>query len=288
MSLEGKTILITGGSRGIGLAIGIRAARDGANVAIAAKTDSAHPTLPGTIHTAAAEIDAAGGRALPIVCDVRNEEQIAAAVERTAAHFGGIDILVCNASAISLTGTLETSAKRFDLMHQINVRGSFLVARACIPHLARSANPHILSLSPPMDISPAWWGAHVAYTLSKLGMSALIHGWSVELAPLGIAANALWPRTLIDTAALRIVAGEGESGYRTPEIVADAAHAILVRNSRTCTGNFFIDDEVLAEIGMTDFSRYSSGAPPLIGDLFLDDDSPALGVQARPPVQRHG
>lgn len=283
MSLAGRTIFITGGSRGIGLSIALRAARDGANVAIAAKTDRAHPTLPGTIHSAAAEIEVAGGRALPILCDVRNEEQVAAAVNRTAEHFGGIDALVLNASAVSLTGTLDTPAKRFDLMHQINVRGSFLAGQASIPHLAKSDNPHILSLSPPLAISPVWWSAHVAYTLSKFGMSALVHGWSVELAAQGIAANALWPRTLIDTAALRLVGG-GEGGRRTPEIVADAACAILARDSRTCTGNFFIDDEVLAEEGVTDFSAYATGAPPLAGDLFVDDDRPDLGVRARPPA----
>ncbi len=283
MDLAGRTIFITGGSRGIGLAIALRAARDGANIAIAAKTAQAHPTLPGTIHTAAAEIEAAGGKALPILCDVRSEDQVAGAVERAAAHFGGIDILVCNASAISLTDTRSTPAKRFDLMHQINVRGSFLAGQACIPHLAKSANPHILSLSPPLAISPAWWGAHVAYTLSKFGMSALVHGWSVELAPLGIAANALWPRTLIDTAALRLVGGR-DGGRRTPEIVADAAHAVLTRDSRGCTGNFFIDDEVLAEAGVTDFGRYAAGAPPLAGDIFVDDDRPDLGVRARPPA----
>jgi citronellol/citronellal dehydrogenase len=214
---------------------------------------------------------------------VRSEDQVAGAVERAAAHFGGIDILVCNASAISLTDTRSTPAKRFDLMHQINVRGSFLAGQACIPHLAKSANPHILSLSPPLAISPAWWGAHVAYTLSKFGMSALVHGWSVELAPLGIAANALWPRTLIDTAALRLVGG-GDGGRRTPEIVADAAHAVLTRDSRGCTGNFFIDDEVLADAGVTDFGRYAAGAPPLAGDIFVDDDRPDLGVRARPPA----
>jgi citronellol/citronellal dehydrogenase len=271
MSLAGRTIFITGGSRGIGLAIALRAARDGANIAIAAKTGEAHPTLPGTIHTAAAEIEAAGGRALPILCDVRSEQQVEDAVARAAAHFGGIDVLVCNASAVSLTGTRGTTAKRFDLMHQINVRGSFLAGRACIPHLAKSGNPHILSLSPPMAIAPAWWGAHVAYTLSKFGMSALVHGWSVELAPLGIAANALWPRTLIDTAALRLVGGS-DGARRTPEIVADAAHAVLCRDSRTFTGHFLIDDEVLAAEGVSDLDRYRVGTGPLTGDLFMGGD----------------
>jgi citronellol/citronellal dehydrogenase len=282
MDLAGTTIFMTGGSRGIGLAIALRAARDGANVAIAAKTDQPHPSLPGTIHTAAEAIEEAGGRALPILCDVRSEEQIDAAVQRTADHFGGVDILVCNASAISLTATPDTPAKRFDLMHQINVRGSFLAARACIPHLREARNPHILSLSPPLAISSPWWGAHVAYTLSKFGMSALVHGWSIELGPIGIAANALWPRTLIDTAALRLVGG-AESGRRTPAIVADAAHAILTRDARSCTGNFFIDDEVLAAAGITDFGSYAVGGRPLTGDLFIDDDHAGLDVVAHPP-----
>jgi citronellol/citronellal dehydrogenase len=287
MTLAGRTIFITGGSRGIGLAIALRAARDGARIAIAAKTAEAHPSLPGTIHTAAAEIEAAGGRALPILCDIRNEQQVEDAVARAADHFGGIDVLVCNASAVSLTDTRSTSAKRFDLMHQINVRGSFLAARACIPHLTKSTNPHILSLSPPLDISPAWWGAHVAYTLSKFGMSALVHGWSVELAPFGIAANALWPRTLIDTAALRLVGG-GEGARRSPELVADAAHAVLCRDSRTFTGNFLIDDEVLAEAGITDLDRYKVGSGPISADLFVDDNHAPHGVVARTPLIAQG
>jgi citronellol/citronellal dehydrogenase len=270
--LAGKTLFITGASRGIGLAIALRAARDGANVAIAAKTTDAHPKLPGTIHTAAAEIEAAGGRALACAVDVRDERQIEDAVARTADRFGGIDILVNNASAISLTGTRDTPMKRFDLMHQVNVRGTFACARACIPFLEKAANPHVLMLSPPLSLEARWYGTHLAYTMSKMGMSLCVLGLAEELRGAGIAVNALWPRTIIATSAIRNLLGGEDAirGSRTPEIVADAAHAILVRASRQATGNFFIDDEVLAAAGVTDLSRYAvAPGAPLLPDLFL-------------------
>jgi len=270
--LRGKTLFITGASRGIGLAIALRAARDGANVAIAAKTTEPHPKLPGTIHTAAEAIEAAGGRALPLAVDIRDEERIHAAVQQTVAAFGGIDILVNNASAIFLAGTLDTPMKRFDLMHQINTRGTFACSQACLPHLKRASNPHILNLSPPLNMDPRWFAPHVAYTMAKYGMSMCVLGMSEEFRPDGIAVNALWPRTPIDTAAVRNLLG-GEAtlrGSRKPEIVADAAHAILTRDSRSCTGNFFIDDEVLREAGVTDFDQYAvAPGNPLLPDFFL-------------------
>jgi citronellol/citronellal dehydrogenase len=271
-TLAGKTIFITGASRGIGLAIGLRAARDGANVVIAAKTAEPHPKLPGTIHTAAADIEKAGGRALPCVVDVRSEEQIEAAVERAVAAFGGIDILVNNASAISLTATLSTPMKRFDLMHQINTRGTFACSRACIPHLTKAENPHILNMSPPLDLKEKWFSPHVAYTMAKYGMSLCVLGMAGEFREAGIAVNALWPRTVIATAAVQNLLG-GEAtirGSRKPEIVADAAHVILTRPSRECTGNFFVDDEVLRSAGVTDLAKYQSvpGAE-LIPDFFV-------------------
>jgi citronellol/citronellal dehydrogenase len=272
MSLRGKTLFITGASRGIGLAIALRAARDGANIAIAAKTAEEHPKLPGTIYTAAKEIEAAGGKALPLVVDIRLEDQVADAVAKTAQTFGGIDILVNNASAISITGTRQTQMKRYDLMHQINTRGTFVCSQACIPHLEKAENPHILMLSPPLDMSPRWFGPHLAYTMAKYGMSMCVLGLSAELARNGIAANALWPRTMIATAAVRNLLG-GESsirGSRHPEIVADAAHWILTQPSREVTGNFFIDEDVLRKAGVTDFDKYAvDPSAKLLSDLFL-------------------
>ncbi|WP_232630925.1 SDR family oxidoreductase [Methylobacterium sp. Leaf118] len=276
LSLKGKTLFITGASRGIGLAIGLRAARDGANVAIAAKTDTPHPKLEGTIHTAAAAIAQAGGRALPLVVDVRDEESVKAALDRTAERFGGIDIVVNNASAISLTPTAQTEMKRFDLMHQINARGTFLVSKHAIPHLERADNPHILMLSPPLDMAERWFAPHLAYTMAKFGMSLCVLGLAGELRPKGIAVNALWPRTTIATAAVQNLLG-GEAlmrASRRPEIVADAAHALFLKPSRTVTGRFFIDDSVLAEQGVTDFSKYRvTAGVPLAPDFFVPDAS---------------
>ena len=275
-TLAGKTLFITGGSRGIGLAIALRAARDGANVAIAAKTASPHPKLPGTIFTAAEEIERAGGRALPIECDIRDESAVHDAVESTAAKFGGIDVLVNNASAISLTGTRETPMKRFDLMMAVDVRGTFLCSQACVPHLKRAAqggrNPHILTLSPPLDMNARWFAPHVAYTIAKYGMSMCVLGMAEEFRGDGIAVNALWPRSVIATAAIAMIPGAQErvDGMRKPEIVADAAHAIVVRDARTTTGRFFIDEEALAEAGVVDLSRYAvKPGTPLVPDLFL-------------------
>ena len=274
MSLKGKTIFVSGGSRGIGLAIALRAARDGANVTIAAKTAEPHPKLPGTIHTAAQQIEAAGGKALPVLCDIRNDEQVAEAIEATARACGGIDICINNASAIQLTGTLETDMKRFDLMHQINTRGTYLVSKLCIPHLKKAANPHILTLSPPLDMQAKWFKNHVAYTMAKYGMSMCTLGMSAEFAKDGIAVNSLWPLTAIDTAAVRnLLGGEAVASIsRTPEIMADAAYAILNRPARECTGNFFIDEMVLREEGVTDFSPYAPGAKgSLAADFFVPD-----------------
>jgi citronellol/citronellal dehydrogenase len=276
MTLAGRTLFISGGSRGIGLAIAVRAARDGANVAIAAKTAEPNPKLPGTIHTAAHDIERAGGHPLPIACDIRDEASVAAAVARTVDVFGGIDILVNNASAISLTGTLATPMKRFDLMFAVNVRGAFCCSQACVPHLRAAAaagrNPHILTLSPPPSLDARWFKDHVAYTISKYGMSLAVLGMAEEFRGDGIAVNALWPRTVIATAALAMIPGVREQLARTrkPEIVADAAHAILVRDARTTTGNFFIDEDVLRDAGVTDFDRYATEpGTPLLPDLFL-------------------
>lgn len=256
-SLAGKTLLVTGASRGIGLAIALRAARDGANVALLAKTDVPHPKLPGTVHTALAEVEAAGGRALACVADIRDEASVAAAVARTVDRFGGIDILVNNASAISLTGTLETPMKRYDLMQGVNARGTYLCSRLCVPHLRRAGNPHILNLSPPLSLEARWFAPHVAYTIAKYGMSMCVLGMHEEFRADGIAVNALWPRTAIDTEAIRLIAGqEARRRCRLPAIVADAAHAILVRDSRTFTGRFCIDEDLLREEGVTDFTAY--------------------------------
>jgi citronellol/citronellal dehydrogenase len=276
MSLAGKRIFITGGSRGIGLAIALRAARDGASIAIAAKTAEVNPKLPGTIFSAAAEIEAAGGVALPIQCDLRDEAQIEAAIAQAAAEFGGLDILINNASAINLTKTEATPAKRFDLMFDVNVRGTFLTSQAAIPHLRESAkagrNPHILTLSPPLSMKAKWFQHHVAYTMAKYGMSMCVLGMSEEFRKEGIAVNALWPRTAIDTAALQMIPGVDTAACRTPEILADAAYIILNRESKGCTGNFFVDDELLASEGITDLEKYSvvPGTKDFLLDFFLD------------------
>jgi citronellol/citronellal dehydrogenase len=257
--LRGKTLFITGASRGIGKAIALRAARDGANIVIAAKTTEPHPKLPGTIYTAAEEIEKAGGKALPCVVDIRDEAQIAAAVAKAVETFGGIDILVNNASAISLTGTVDTPMKRFDLMHGINTRGTFACSQACIPHLAKSSNPHILNNSPPLNMEARWFAPHVAYTMAKFGMSMCVLGMAEELKPQGIAVNAIWPRTVIATAAVQNLLGGDAAmkGARSPDVMADAAHAILTKPSRSFTGNFCIDEEVLRAEGVTDLEKYS-------------------------------
>jgi citronellol/citronellal dehydrogenase len=271
-SLEGKTLFITGASRGIGKAIALRAARDGARIVIAAKTDVPHPKLPGTIHTAAAEVEAAGGRALARRVDIRSEEEVAAAVEEAGRVFGGIDILVNNASAISLTGTVDTPMKRFDLMHDVNARGTFLVSKLCIPHLRRSENPHILNIAPPLSLEGRWFAPHLAYSLAKFGMSLCVLGMAEELRADGIAVNALWPRTVIATAAVRNLLGGEEAirGSRRPEIMADAAHAILTQRSRDLTGRFLIDEDGLREEGVTDLTPYAvEPGAKLISDFFV-------------------
>ncbi len=270
--LKGKTLFISGGSRGIGLAIALRAAADGANVVIAAKTTEPHPKLPGTIYSAAEAIEKAGGKALPCQTDIREEDQVMRAVEAAVERFGGIDILVNNASAISLTGTLETPMKRFDLMIGINLRGTYLCSRACIPHLKRAANPHILTLSPPLNLNPRWFGPHVAYTIAKYGMSLCVLGMAEEFRQDGIAVNALWPRTTIATAALQIIPGAQPESGRKPEIMADAAHVVLTRDSRSLTGRFLLDEDVLREAGISDFERYAmKRGEKLRIDLFLDE-----------------
>jgi citronellol/citronellal dehydrogenase len=271
-SLHGKTLFITGASRGIGLAIARRAARDGANVVIAAKSAVPNPKLPGTIHSAAAEVVAAGGRALPIACDIREEEQVRAAVAQAVERFGGIDILVNNASAIWLRGVLDTPMKRFDLMQQVNSRGSFLCAQACLPHLLKASNPHILTLAPPPNLDPKWWGPHAGYTLAKMGMSFLTIGLAAEFGPQGVAVNALWPRTVIATDAINMIPGVEAARCRTPEILADAAHRVLASGVAEFNGRFLIDEELLRGDGVTDFSKYAvdpTQAPLL--DLFLDE-----------------
>ena len=274
--LKGKTLFITGASRGIGLAIGRRAARDGANIVIAAKTSEPNPKLPGTIHSAAAEIEAAGGRALALQCDIRDEASVLAAVEQAVARFGGIDILVNNASAISLTPTDATPMKRFDLMFGVNVRGTYLCTQACLPELIKSArsgrNPHVLNLSPPLSMRERWFAPHVAYTMAKYGMSECTLGHAGEFRPHGIAVNSLWPRTAIATAALQMIPGVDLARCRTPEILSDAAYIVLTRDAKSTTGNFFIDDVVLRQHGVTDLDKYSvtPGTTDFIPDFFVD------------------
>jgi len=271
-NLHGKTIFITGASRGIGKAIGLRAARDGANIVVAAKTAQPHPKLDGTVYTAVQEMLDAGGRGLACVTDIRIEEQVQEAVDQAVKTFGGIDILINNASAIDLSGTMEVSMKRYDLMHNINTRGTFLVSKLCLPHLLKADNPHILNISPPLDMSPVWFSRHVAYTMAKFGMSMCVLGMAEEFRQQGVAVNALWPRTTIATAAIKNLLG-GEQAMRSsrkPEIMADAAHAILVRNSRECTGNFFVDDDVLRSIGITCLDDYSMvPGTKLLPDFFV-------------------
>ena len=283
MSLSGKTLFVTGASRGIGLAIALRAARDGANVAIAAKTAEPHKHLPGTIYSAAEEIEKAGGKALPLIVDVRDEANVYDAVEKTVAAFGGIDICVNNASAIQLTGTEATDMKRYDLMHQINARGTYLTSKACIPHLKRAANPHVLMLSPPLDMSPRWFGTHVAYSMAKFGMSMCVLGMAEEFKGEGIAFNALWPRTGIATAAIRfaLAGDEGMRQCRTVEIMSDAAHAIFEKPAREFSGNFLIDDSFLYAEGERDFEKYRvDPSRPLMPDFFVPADSvPPPGVK---------
>jgi citronellol/citronellal dehydrogenase len=296
MSLAGKTLFITGASRGIGLAIALRAARDGANIAIAAKTAVPHPKLAGTIYTAADEIERAGGKALPLAVDVREETQVREALEKTAARFGGIDIAVNNASAIQLTDTADTDMKRFDLMHQINTRGTFMVSKWAIPYLEKAANPHILMISPPLDMKEKWFAPHTAYTMAKFGMSLVVLGLAGELRSKGIAVNALWPRTVIATAAVQNLLG-GDAVMRRarkPDIVADAAYAVFSTPSRQLTGRFLIDDNFLAERGVTDFERYRADpTQKLAQDFFVPDDiPPPQAVDARSidtrPIAAHG
>jgi citronellol/citronellal dehydrogenase len=271
MSLSGKTLFVTGASRGIGLAIALRAARDGANIAIAAKSSVPNPKLPGTIHDAAAAVEAAGGRALALKCDIREEDEVRAAVAATVDAFGGIDILVNNASAIWLRGALDTPMKRYDLMQQVNARGSFLCAQACLPHLLQAANPHILTLAPPPNLDPKWWAPHTGYTLAKMGMSFVTLGLAGEFGPQGVAVNALWPRTVVATDAINMIPGVDARNCRTPAIVADAAHAILTREARGFSGNFLVDEAVLRAAGETDFGQYAvEPGQPLLPDLFLD------------------
>ena len=270
--LKGKTLFITGASRGIGLAIAKRAAADGANVAVAAKTAEPHPKLEGTIYTAAEEIEAAGGRALPCVVDIRYEDQVQAAIDQTLETFGGLDILINNASAIQLTGTLHTDMKRYDLMHHINTRGTFLCSKLAVPHLKQAENPHVLNLSPPLNMEERWFAPHVAYTMAKFGMSMCVLGMAGEFRSDGVAFNALWPRTAIATAAIRNLLGgdEGMRRSRKPQIMADAAHWILTQPSRDCTGNFFIDDEVMAKAGVTDLAPYAvDPEADLVPDFFV-------------------
>jgi len=270
--LKGKTLFITGASRGIGKAIALRAARDGANIVVAAKTDRKHPILPGTLHKTVQEVEAAGGRGLALRLDIRDDQAVEHAVEAAAQHFGGIDILVNNASAIMLKGTRELPMKRFDLMFDVNVRGTYAVSRACIPHLLKAANPHVLNLSPPLNMKPAWFRDHVAYTTAKYAMSMWVLGMAEEFRDEGIAFNALWPRTVIDTAAISILGDAVKpENCRTPEIMADAAHAILCQPARRCSGHLYLDEDVLRAVGTRNFDRYAvKPGAPLLRDLFLD------------------
>ena len=283
MSLKGKTLFITGGSRGIGLAIAIKAARDGANVTIAAKTAEPHPKLEGTIYTAAAEIEAAGGKCLPLMVDVRDEQSVAEAIAKTAQTFGGLDIVVNNASAISLTNTQMTDMKRFDLMHQINTRGTFMVSKYAIPHLEKAENPHSLMLSPPLDMKMRWFAPHLAYTMAKYGMSLCVLGLAGELAPKGIAVNALWPRTTVATAAVKNLLGGDKmvQASRTPQMLADAAYMVFNKPSRSFSGNFLIDDNFMAGEGVTDFTPYRvDPSVPLMPDFFVPEEiKPPEGVK---------
>ncbi len=271
---KNKTVIMSGGSRGVGLEIAKALGKDGANIAILAKTTEPHPTLPGTIFTAAEEIEEVGGTALPIVCDIRYEDQVEAAVEETVNKFGGIDICINNASAIHLTDTVNTPMKRYDLMHNINVRGTFMLSQKCIPHLIKGDNSHILTLSPPLDIARKWFGMTLAYTTAKYGMSLVAHGLAEELGKHNVASNCLWPRTSLDTAAVRNVIGEElVKGSRKPSIYADAAYAVLKRDSSSCTGNFFLDQDVLEEEGVTDFDQYAiDPEAKLVSDFFVDDN----------------
>jgi citronellol/citronellal dehydrogenase len=273
MTLEGKTLFISGGSRGVGLAIAIRAARDGANVALIAKTGEPHPKLEGTVYTAAEQIEAAGGRALPVVGDIRDETQVERAIAQAVERFGGIDVCVNNASAINVSGTEALEVKRYDLMQAINTRGTFVVSRACIPHLKRSGNPHILTLSPPISLEPRWLGPHIGYTIAKYGMTLCALGFAAEFRDDGIASNALWPRTLIATAAVQNLLGGDKAMARSrkPELYADAAYAVITKPSRECSGNAFLCEDVLAAEGVTDFDRYAyrPGAEPQV-DMFVD------------------
>jgi len=278
---KNKTVIMSGGSRGVGLEIAKALGKDGANIAILAKTTEPHPTLPGTIFTAAEEIEQVGGTALPIVCDIRYEEQVEAAVEETVSKFGGIDICINNASAIHLTDTVNTPMKRYDLMHNINVRGTFMLSQKCIPHLIKGDNSHILTLSPPLDISRKWFGITLAYTTAKYGMSLVAHGLAEELGKQNVASNCLWPRTSLDTAAVRNVIGEElVKGSRKPSIYADAAYAVLKRDSSTCTGNFFLDQDVLEEEGVTDFDQYAIDTEATLVSDFFVDDNPEDWIQA--------
>jgi citronellol/citronellal dehydrogenase len=277
MGLRGKTLFITGASRGIGLAIGLRAARDGANIVIAAKTAEPHKKLPGTIYSAAEAVEKAGGQALPIVVDVREPESVKAAVDAAVERFGGIDICVNNASAIQLTGTLATDIRRYDLMNQVNARGSFVTSRTCLPHLLKASNPHVLMLSPPLDMSPRWFAGHVAYTMAKYGMSMCVLGMAEEFKDEGVAFNALWPRTGVATAAIEfaLTGEEGMKHCRTPDIIADAAYAIFNKPARQCTGNFFIDDVLLYSEGERDFDKYRvDPTKPLMPDFFVPENTP--------------
>ena len=271
---KNKTVIMSGGSRGVGLEIAKALGKDGANIAILAKTTEPHPTLPGTIFTAADEIEEVGGTALPIVCDIRYEDQVEAAVEETVNKFGGIDICINNASAIHLTDTVNTPMKRYDLMHNINVRGTFMLSQKCIPYLIKGDNSHILTLSPPLDIARKWFGMTLAYTTAKYGMSLVAHGLAEELGKHNVASNCLWPRTSLDTAAVRNVIGEElVKGSRKPSIYADAAYAVLKRDSSSCTGNFFLDQDVLEEEGVTDFDQYAiDPEAKLVSDFFVDDN----------------